>query len=309
MTLPIRMINVSKIYRTGFRRRPHPALNGIDLEVQPGEIFGYLGPNGAGKTTTLKLLIGLLHPSHGTVEIFGNPPSDPETRRRVGFMPENPYFYDYLTLTEYLHVVASIYQMPKKTRNSRIDEVIDQVGLGTHARMRIRQLSKGLLQRLGLAQAILPGPELLILDEPMSGLDPTGRWEIREFILAMKSQCTIFFSSHILADAELLCDRVGIINHGRLVHLGKLQDLLLNQVRGFEILFACSGDNIPLPDINLQSQTGKEWKTWCQDEEELNRTLAQLIKTPGIHILSVQPIRRSLEDLFIQTVTQRSSEP
>ena len=299
---PIRLEDVRKIYRVGFWRKRKTALDGVNLMVRPGEIYGYLGPNGAGKTTTIKLLVGLLRPTSGTLSVLGRPPGDPNARRRLGFMPENPYFYDYLTVSEYLEILADLHRLPRAQRRERIDTVLERVGLERHRRHRIRQLSKGLLQRFGLAQAVLHEPELLILDEPMSGLDPLGRWEIREFILSLRGQCTIFFSSHILADAELLCDRVGILQHGRLVHEGTVRELIESQVRGFEIVLTGAPPPDRPPTALPLTRIGNEWKLWCAGEDELDQALRGISQTPGLKIRSVQPIRRSLEELFIETI-------
>ena len=199
------------------------AVSGLDLSVGRGEIFGLLGPNGAGKTTTLKAMIGLLRPDAGSVRLFGRPPSDVSARARIGFLPENPYFYDYLTAPEFLDFYGRLHGFGRAERRRRVEATLERVGLDAGRSQALRKFSKGMVQRLGLAQAILHDPDLVILDEPMSGLDPIGRRDVRDLILELREAGkTVFFSSHILQDAELICDRVGIVVEGRLRHLGVL---------------------------------------------------------------------------------------
>src|SRR5260221_6663666 len=193
------------------------AVDGLDLSVRTGEIFGLLGPNGAGKTTTLKMMLGLLRPDAGEIRLFGRPPQDVAARARLGFLPENPYFYDYLTAAEFLDLYGRLHGLDAADRKRRIASAITRVGLSGRERTALRKFSKGMTQRLGLAQAIQHDPELVILDEPMSGLDPIGRREVRDLILAQRAAGrTVFFSSHILQDAEMLCDRVAIVFKGQL---------------------------------------------------------------------------------------------
>lgn len=301
----IQLESVTKIYRVGFWRKPLLALKNTNLTVFKGEIFGYLGPNGAGKTTTIKLLIGLLYPDGGNVRVLGGSPHDPETKRKLGYMPENPYFYEYLTVDEYLNIMARIYRMPVPERKQRIDEILETLRLTPHRNKRIRQLSKGLLQRLGMAQAILHRPELLILDEPMSGLDPIGRREIRDLINQLRETSTIFFSSHILADAEMLCDRVGIILNGEIVKTGTLSELVTGEIQFYDIWVKAEPDAFPvLENAGFRHVGSTEWEYRCPDESSLNQVLDLIRDTPGIQLRAVNPVRRSLEDIFIQTVHQ-----
>jgi len=212
------------------------AVDGLELSVQPGEIFGLLGPNGAGKTTTLKMLLGLLRPDAGTVRLFGRPPQDVAARARLGFLPENPYFYDYLTAAEFLDFYGRLHGLSAGDRKRRVASAIERVGLAGREGTPLRKFSKGMTQRLGLAQAIQHDPELVILDEPMSGLDPIGRREVRDLILAQRAAGkTVFFSSHILQDAEMLCDRVAIVFKGKLRAVGKLDDLVSRAARWIEV--------------------------------------------------------------------------
>jgi ABC-2 type transport system ATP-binding protein len=212
------------------------ALAGLDLDVARGEVFGLLGRNGAGKTTTLKLMLGLLRADAGEVRLFGSSPSDPAARARIGYLPENPYFYDYLTAEEFLDFYGRLQGLSAAQRRGRAEQTLRRVGLRGRERTALRKFSKGMIQRVGLAQAIQHEPELVILDEPMSGLDPIGRREVRDLILSLRGAGkTVFFSSHILQDAEMLCDHVAILEGGRLRSQGRLQDLVSGSVRWFEV--------------------------------------------------------------------------
>src|SRR4051812_42660188 len=238
MSAAIRMEALTKDYAVGFwRRRPYRALDDLTLEIGTGEVFGFLGPNGAGKTTTLKLLMQLIYPTAGRAEILGRPVGDVATRRRIGYLPENPYFYDYLTAEELLHYFGQLFGYPAAERRARVNAMLDRVGIGAERRLQLRKFSKGMLQRVGIAQALLNDPEVVFLDEPMSGLDPLGRREIRELILRLRDRgCTVFFSSHVLSDAEALCSRVAILAGGRLVAEGPLSEILAFKVRGWELV-------------------------------------------------------------------------
>jgi ABC-2 type transport system ATP-binding protein len=272
----------------------------LDLEVERGEVFGLLGPNGAGKTTTLKMMIGLLRPDRGKVLLFGRPPSDPAARARVGFLPENPYFYDYLTAEETLDLYGRLRGMPAGSRKRRIGETLERVGLSGRHRTALRKLSKGTVQRLGLAQAILHDPDLLILDEPMSGLDPIGRREVRDLILEKKAAGkTVFFSSHILQDAELLCDRVAIVVAGRLSSVGRLNAMINRDVRWFEVSVR-PGRSADLPGERV-AISGDETLLRVPDIETLTRLLSA-VQTAGGQVTSIWPRRRTLEDIFLQQV-------
>src|SRR5262245_59724250 len=236
---------LTKDYAVGFwRKRPHRALDRLTLEVGEGEVFGFLGPNGAGKTTTLKLLMQLVFPSSGRAEIFGRPPGDVLARRRVGFLPENPYFYDYLTAEELLNYFAALFGYRGAERRARASRLLDEVGIGAERRLQLRKFSKGMIQRVGIAQALVNDPELVILDEPMSGLDPLGRRDVRALILRLRDRgCTVFFSSHVLSDAEALCSRVAILAKGRLVAAGHLAEMLPLQARGWELVVSGASES------------------------------------------------------------------
>src|SRR5262245_33404573 len=232
--------NLKKSYRVGFLAQgSRPALVDLSLEVQPGEIFGYLGPNGAGKTTTLKILMGLAFADSGSASILGLPLESEGWRHRVGYLPEHPYFYDYLTASEYLDYVGRLFGLEVKERRERARSLLDRVGLASAADISVRRYSKGMCQRLGIAQALLNDPELVFLDEPMSGLDPVGRRLVRELILELRARGrTIFFSTHILSDAEALCDRVALMRSGRLVSIGRLDQILDQGISGVEVLLS-----------------------------------------------------------------------
>ena len=246
MALAIETIELTKDYAVGFwRKRPRRALDHLSLQVEAGEVFGFLGPNGAGKTTTLKLLMQLVFPTSGEARILGRPPGDLTAKRRLGYLPENPYFYDYLTAEELLVYFAGLLGLHAADRRRRVSQLLDQVGLGTERKLQLRKFSKGMLQRVGIAQALLNEPDLVILDEPMSGLDPLGRRDVRKLILELRDRgCTVFFSSHVLSDAEALCSRVAILAKGRLVASGRLSDMLAFGVRGWELVVANVGDSI-----------------------------------------------------------------
>src|SRR3954467_7149034 len=233
----IRVTELRKEFRQGFLMRRVLAVKGVSFDVESGEIFGFLGPNGAGKTTTIKMLTGLIAPSGGQATLFGDPVPSPRALSRVGFLPENPYVYPYLTPTEFVELCARLSGLSRRAARDRTRRVLDQVGVLYAADRPVRRLSKGILQRTGLAAALVSDPELLILDEPMSGLDPVGRKEVRDLILEeRKNGRTIFFSTHILSDVEMMCDRVAILRRGEVVVSGRLQDLLRKEVRRTDVV-------------------------------------------------------------------------
>src|SRR5436189_1055621 len=219
MTAALSTFELTKDYAIGFwRKRPYRALDRLTLEIAPGEVFGFLGPNGAGKTTTLKLLMQLVFPTSGRAEILGRPLGDLGVKRRLGYLPENPYFYDYLTAEELLAYFARLFGYTASDSAARAKRLLDDVGIGAERRLQLRKFSKGMLQRVGIAQALVNEPELVIFDEPMSGLDPLGRRDVRTLILKLRDEGrTVFFSSHVLSDAEALCSQAAILAHGKLV--------------------------------------------------------------------------------------------
>ena len=304
----IEITGLTKDYQSGFwRKRPWRALDGLSLTVEPGEIFGFLGHNGAGKTTTLKLLTGLIFPTAGGATILDQPIGKPETFQHLGYLPENPYFYDYLTAQELLDYFARFYPMTASEARRRCDSVLEEVGLSAFRNMPLRKFSKGMLQLLGIAQAVLHHPVVVLLDEPMSGLDPLGRREVRELISRMKRELkTVFFSTHILADAEALCDRVAVLNRGKLVGVGRISDLLkprLGRETPIEAIVestpACTGvllgGVLKLSTKPLQL-SGGQYRVEIS-ERDLQKFLA-LVQQDGLRLISLNPLHPSLEDYF-----------
>ena len=313
MQSAIRTEDLTKDYAIGFwRKRPHRALDGLSVEIAPGEVFGFLGPNGAGKTTTLKLLMQLLYPSSGRAEILGRPVGDIGVRRRIGYLPENPYFYDYLTAEELLGYFASLFGYRAPERGRRVQSLLDQVGLGAERRMQLRKFSKGMLQRVGIAQALINDPEVIFFDEPMSGLDPIGRRDVRALILGLRDRgVTLFFSSHILADAEALCSRVAIVANGRLVATGRLTELLAFEVRGWELVVADLRPEVlaRMPDVlrrSLEISPGR-YSLELTLAVPPERVLGDVLAT-GARLVSLNPVRDTLEDVFMRHVVEQRSQ-
>jgi ABC-2 type transport system ATP-binding protein len=296
---------LTKDYLAGFwRRRPKRSLDSLDLEVRENEIFGFLGPNGAGKTTTLKLLMNLTFPTSGRAEILGRPIGDVGMHRDIGFLPEQPYFYDYLTAAEMLDYYARFF--PDKTgtsaaRRQRVDRFLARVGLADQRDVQLRKFSKGMLQRLGLAQAIIHDPQVVILDEPMSGLDPVGRREVRDLILELKKEGrTVFFSTHILPDAETLCDRVAVLARGKLRGIGSASELFERHVEGVEIVFEMPGNALPAGFSAEVTQTGDRFR-WSVPVDEVYDSFDRL-RNSGARVVGCTEIRPSLEEYFLRLV-------
>jgi ABC-2 type transport system ATP-binding protein len=293
---------LSKSYPTGvLHRGRRSALEELTLTVPRGEVFGYLGPNGSGKTTTLKVLMGLLRADRGTARVLGMPHTERAWRYRAGYLPENPYLYDYLTPGEYLDYAGRLFGMPRSELVQRSRQVLERVGLAASAREPMRRFSKGMLQRAGLAQALLNDPEVVFLDEPMSGLDPIGRHMVKEVILDLRRRGrTVFFSTHILSDAESLCDRVGLLRGGRLVTVGRLDEILRIDVSHLEVLVSGVDSAIPerLPGLKGRRALGERWS--LDVEEKSLGAVVQAIQQSGGRVLSVLPVRESLEDYFLR---------
>jgi ABC-2 type transport system ATP-binding protein len=298
---------LTKDFVAGFwRSRPHRALDSLTLEVPAGGVFGLLGPNGAGKSTTLKLLLNLLRPTSGTGRLLDRPLGDVQARRRLGFLPERPVFYDHLTAEELLGYFAGLFGYAGEERRRRVTLLLDRVGLGADRRRPLRQYSKGMLQRVGLAQALVNDPELVILDEPMSGLDPLGRRDVREMILELREEGrTVVFSSHILSDAELLCSRVGILAKGRLVATGSLADLTAAGTRGADVVVGT------LPPGALDRLTTPIQRVTRIDDGRFNLELGPGVRpepviaelaAAGATLVSVTPVKTTLEDVFLQAL-------
>jgi ABC-2 type transport system ATP-binding protein len=302
----IEIENLTKDYPYGFLQlKKKRSLEGLTMQVQTGEVFGFLGPNGAGKSTTIKLLMRLIFPTAGTARILGKPISDISMHRRIGYLPEQPYFYDYLTAAEVLDYFARFHDFSAEERRARVERTLKKVGLETAGRIQLRKYSKGMLQRVGLAQAILHDPEVVVLDEPMSGLDPVGRREVRDIILELKKQGkTVLFSTHILSDAEMLCDRVGVIVGGKLQGVGAPGELVGMKAQGMEILFELAGgEEIPEVKNNLlalSARTGDRYR--LQVEESALYTAIEELKAAGARILSVTQVKPSLEEYFMHLV-------
>ncbi len=295
---------LQKTYLAGFwRKKPKVALRPLTLSVPGGEVFGYLGPNGAGKTTTLKLLMGLIFPSGGSARILGVDWQDPRVKAQVGFLPEHPYFYDYLTASELLDYYAQLSGVPGNERKRRIDAVLSRVGLPDAGRAQLRKFSKGMLQRVGIAQAIIHDPKLVFLDEPMSGLDPIGRREVRDLIQSLKDEGkTVFFSTHILSDAESLCDRVAVLNKGELRGIGVVQDLLARFSGKVEVIWdgAAALNDMRLLGSSCHS-TGETIRA-VLPQNSLDAAIDTIRRHRG-RLISVTPVRVSLEDYFIERLS------
>ena len=299
----IEIENLTKDYPFGFLHlKKKRSLEGLTMQVEGGEVFGFLGPNGAGKSTTIKLLVGLIFPDAGSASILGKPITDIEMHRDIGYMPEQPYFYDYLTAAEVLDYFARFHDLTVADRSERVARMLKKVGLETARKIQLRKYSKGMLQRVGLAQAILHDPKVVILDEPMSGLDPIGRREVRDIILELKREGrTVLFSTHILSDAEMLCDRVGVIVGGKLRGVGAPGEMVGMKAQGMEILFELPGvGSSAAAVIAKATKTGDRYRLQVP-EEELYAALEQLGGV-GAKILSVAQVKASLEEYFMHLI-------
>ncbi len=301
---------LTKVYTPNWPwQKPVIGLDGLSLSVSRGEIYGFLGPNGAGKTTTLKILMGLMRPTRGTAELLGQPAGDIHTRQRIGFLPEAPYFYDYLTAEEFLGFYGRLAGLDRSALAHRITALLDLVGL-TEARTRqLRKFSKGMLQRIGLAQALIHDPELVILDEPMSGLDPIGRKQVRDLILNLREQGkTVFFSTHIIPDVEMICDRVGIVVKGRLLASGRVDELVSRRAGPVEIV--CDGlspDRVAeiVPDAAKVLWRGSRCLI-VLPHADLVDGVAEHIRRHRGRLISVTPQKGSLEELFVAQAEDHS---
>src|SRR6266496_1168525 len=309
---------LTKDYEVGFwRKRKVRALDGLSLSVRQGEIFGFLGGHGAGKTTTLKLLMRLIYPTSGSARILGRDIADVAMHQRIGYLPENPYFYDYLTAREFLEYSAELFGCVKSERKKRARDLLDRVHLDEKRwNTQLRKFSKGMLQRVGLAQAIINDPEVVFLDEPMSGLDPIGRREVRDLIASLRLEGkTVFMCSHILSDIEVLCDRVAILKHGRLAHIGTLEELRRGTHEQSRLEVVTTGTDaatlkryIENNDVQITA-TPSGLRIEVSAENEVDNVLSALRKAGG-KLVAVQPLRQSLEELFLDEAGNgRPSEP
>ena len=301
----IEILGLEKTYMVGFwRKRPKRALEPLHLTVEHGEIFGFLGPNGAGKTTTLKMLMGLVFPTAGSARILGKEWTDPEVKAQIGFLPEQPYFYDYLTAHELLDYYGQLSGVPAKDRKPGIDETLERVGLTDIKGVQLRKFSKGMLQRVGIAQAILHNPRLVFLDEPMSGLDPLGRREVRDLILQLQQEGkTVFFSTHILSDAEALCDRVAVIHKGELRGIGVVNDLRTSVAGRTEVIWQGAQALPSVADHVLETHITGDTVRAVLASENLDLVLERL-RQKGARLVSVTPLQGTLEAYFLAKTTE-----
>ena len=310
-TAALSVSDLSKTYRTGLLGRSTvEALNGVSLDVEQGEIFGLLGPNGAGKTTLVKILLGLVHPSDGTADLFGTPARQPSARDRIGFLPENHRFPGFLTAEKTLHLYGQLADVPGRTRATRVPDLLERVGLAQRADTKVKTFSKGMLQRLGLAQALLNDPDLLFLDEPTSGVDPVGRRAIRDLVLEMRDNgATVFLNSHLLSEVEKVCSRIAILRDGEVVREGKIQELTAVE-RVYDLVTTPISESLrdsiglePSPQDAPSAPDLHSYRAHAKDRPALNAILDQL-RSDGVEIESITPLRRSLEDYFIDVVDE-----
>ncbi len=313
MSYIVEIENLSKDYEKGFwKKKKIRALDNLTLNVEGGQIFGFLGGNGAGKTTTIKILMSLIFPTTGTAKILGRDISDVKMRARIGYCPENPYFYDYLKASELMMYFAELLGVDATKRKAKCEELLNKVGLQEKDWNRqLRKFSKGMLQRVGLAQSLINDPEIVFLDEPMSGLDPIGRREIRELISELRTKgTTVFMSTHILSDIEALCDNVAILRNGKLAATGNLHDLLTKsgEIQSFEIVVK----NVSAEELEsgIKAVSGAEIfskangaNIHVETENDIEKVL-QIVKNSGGNLVSVQPVKQSLEELFVKTADE-----
>jgi ABC-2 type transport system ATP-binding protein len=296
-------IDIHGLTKKFMQRGEVVAVDNLTLQVEEGEIFGFLGPNGAGKTTTIKMLLGLIFPTAGSATVLGRPAGDNEMKRQISYLPESPYFYDHLTGGELLDFYGRIFKIPKDVRQKRVDELMELVGLKNDKMKQLKQYSKGMLQRIGIAQALINDPKLLIFDEPTSGLDPVAHIEIRNLIVSLREQGkTVFLSSHQLSDVELVCSRVAILNYGRLVRTGRVTELVQGG-RTEVVAEGLSGqglDKVRALAPDLAQQNGRV-TLHKESLEEVNQ-LIDVVRAEGGRVVSVVPQRRRLEDIFVETI-------
>ena len=299
--------DLRKIYRTPFRRKKVEALRGVSFTVEPGQIFGFVGPNGAGKTTTIRTLMGLIRPSGGTAELLGHAIPSRAARYAVGFLPESPYFYDYLTVGELLDLAGRVFGIDRTTRKQRADQLIERVGLGRARTQSLKKFSKGMLQRAGLAQALMNDPELVVLDEPMSGLDPIGRKEVRDLILELRDRGkTVFFSSHILTDIEAIADHVAIVARGQIQAQGRPAELVQRALLGIDVTVRLPDGAEPgaLADgASAVRRTGDQLSLMLPADADVDAWVARA-REQGAKLVSLAPRHETLEELFLRRIAE-----
>jgi ABC-2 type transport system ATP-binding protein len=307
----ISTVKLGKVYRSGFRMRRVQALTDVTLSVEKGEIYGFLGPNGAGKTSLIKILVGLSQPTSGTATVHGRPPRDAAAKKRLGFLPESPYFYEYLTAAEFLELAARISGAPRAEIAGRVTGLLRLVRMDHAARNQMRGFSRGMLQRMGIAQALVGDPDLVILDEPMGGLDPVGRKEFRDLIVDLRDKGkTVFFSTHILSDVEMICDRVGIIINGRLVEEGRLEDILGAQAESIDVTVrGATGKIVKVFErvARHSIKSGELLLLTVEREEDVDKITA-IAREAGVRVQSIVPRRATLEDYFMAHVQRQRGE-
>ncbi len=305
MAEAIKINGLTKVYKSRLAKSQVVAVDNLHLDVQQGEIFGFLGPNGAGKTTTIKMLLGLLFPTSGSASILGKPIGDIDAKKEISYLPESPYFYEFMSGREVLNFYAKLFRMDDETRNRRVEELLERVGMSHAASKPLREYSKGMLQRIGVAQALLNDPKILILDEPTSGLDPIARKDIRDLIIELREKGkTVFLSSHQLQEVEMVCDRVSIIDQGKLRKIGSLDDLLAKG--GTEVTATQLKPDAVEKICRIAErveQTDKTLVAYHDNEKEAEKII-KLVLDCGASLVSVQPARRTLEHLFVETVKE-----
>jgi ABC-2 type transport system ATP-binding protein len=308
----IRVEKLRKLFRHGFWLKRVEAVRGISFEVPSGEIFGFLGPNGAGKTTTIKMLTGLIRATSGSASVFGEPIPSPKAMQRVGFMPENPYVYPFLTPTEFVEMCGGLSGLSRRAARDRTRQVLGKVGISYAADRPVQRLSKGMLQRTGLAAALVADPELLILDEPMSGLDPVGRKEVRDLIFEeRRAGRTIFFSTHILSDVETLCDRVTILRLGEVVVSGRLGELLRRDVQRTDVVVIGASEEFEQScraDGDATRRVGDRLVIEIEGKTRVNGLLRRALDAE-LTVIEVTPRHETLEDLFVREAIEAPEEP
>ncbi len=307
MGVAVSIEGLTKTYHLFMQKEPVNAVEDLNLEVYEGEIFGFLGPNGAGKTTTIKMLLGLTYPTAGRALVLGKPAGHIDTKNRISYLPESPYFYDYMTGEELLHFFGGLFRLNSATRQQKVEELLKIVGLHADRRKPLTQYSRGMLQRIGIAQALINDPTLLFFDEPTSGLDPIAHMEIRDLILRLRDEGkTVFLSSHQLSDVEMVCDRVAILNRGKLLRVGKLAELLGS---GQVEITAEGLDETTvkkLRDIGPCTETTDGCLTLLQPAGQGIGETVDLIRSANGGILSIIPQRQTLEDLFMEVIREES---
>jgi ABC-2 type transport system ATP-binding protein len=300
----LRTEGLTKTFEVGFRRRRVDAVQDLTLSVQEGEIFGFVGPNGAGKTTTIKMLMGLIFPTRGKAWIFDAPIPSQASKKRIGYLPENPSYHEFLTGIEAMRFFATLAEVPGAEQKRRCEELLGLVGLSDAADRQVRKYSKGMQQRLGIAQALVADPAFVVLDEPMSGLDPIGRKEVRDLILELKRRGkTVFFSTHILPDVETLCDRVGLIQRGRLSDAGRLGDLLSARVRSVELTAVVPAAARAAIGGRVIAEEGERLTVIFDEAAAADKAVSEALAAGG-HIVSLTPQQETLEDFFLRRLQE-----